>query len=153
MAELVRYSKAKERIAASPLFEPGSPMEEAKAIIENVQFEKRDSLYEFEARDLLGAYGIAVPPCIVVRSHADLGTMCDELSANPMAMKIISQDILHKTDADCVRLKVSGAASLSANFEEILENAKSYDADARIEGVLVSPMGSVRRRSHNRCYL
>ncbi len=140
MAELVRYSKSKERIAASPLIEPGSPMEEAIAIIENVQFEKRDSLYEFEARDLLGAYGIAVPPCIVVRSHADLGTMCGESSANPMAMKIISQDILHKTDADCVRLKVSGASSLSANFEEILENAKSYDADARIEGVLVSPM-------------
>ena len=140
MAELVRYSKAKERIAASPLIEPSSPMDEATAIIENAHFEKRDSLYEYEAKDLLGTYSIAVPPYIVVRSHADLGKVCDELSANPMAMKIISQDILHKTDADCVRLKVSGAAALNANFEEILENAKLYDADARIEGVLVSPM-------------
>jgi acyl-CoA synthetase (NDP forming) len=55
-------------------------------------------------------------------------------------MKIVSPDILHKTDAGGVIVGVEGAADVRAAFHRIVDNARAYDADARIEGVQVQEL-------------
>ena len=138
--ELIRYSKTRERILGSALVEPGAPVEEARAIVEGVRREGRGALYEHEAKELLKAYGVAVPDHFVARSEADLPRAAERFGDTPLALKIVSEDILHKSDAGGVRLKVAGEAALRSNYEAILDNAKAYKADARIDGVLMSPM-------------
>ena len=60
--------------------------------------------------------------------------------AFPVAAKILSPDILHKTEARAVRLNLTSAEELAAATREILQNARAYKKDARIEGVLVQRM-------------
>jgi acetyltransferase len=59
---------------------------------------------------------------------------------SPVALKIVSPDIVHKSDADCVRLGVRGETQAATALAEILTNASAFAPDARIAGVLVSPM-------------
>src|SRR3546814_19508106 len=58
----------------------------------------------------------------------------------PVAMKIESPDILHKTEADGVRLGLAETAEAQAAFDDILSSAKSYKPEARIDGVVVQEM-------------
>ena len=57
-----------------------------------------------------------------------------------VAVKIVSPDILHKSDAGGVRIKLGSEKEIRSAYREILENSKKYDAKADIRGVLVSPM-------------
>ncbi len=140
VAELVRYSKARRRIAGSKQVAPGPANEKAVSIVSIARHEGRDSLYEYEAKILLNSYGVTVPPHEVVHNAEDLTHVTARLGDEPMAMKIVSQDILHKSDAGGVKLKVSGESSLADNYDAIIKNARAYNPEARIEGVLVSPM-------------
>lgn len=140
IAEVVRYSKRKEMIAKFPLVRPSSPANLAASIVKHALSEKRDSLFEYEARNLLRAYGVVVPPHLIVRNSDELRHVQREFGSQPIAMKIISQDILHKTDAGGVRLEVSGEPALKSSYEEILQYVNSYSPLARVKGVLVSPM-------------
>ena len=140
VTELIRYSQSRDRIHTSPRVNHGVASDEAKAIVAKVQSDGRDSLFEYEAKDLLKAYGVEVPGHFVARSADDLTAAAAQFGDTPLAMKIVSEDILHKSDAGGVRLKVAGEEALRQNFETILANAKAYKADARVEGVLLSPM-------------
>jgi acyl-CoA synthetase (NDP forming) len=142
VAELVRYSNARRRIASAQEVVPQPARENAVAIVSNARDEGRNSLYEYEAKSLLAAYGVSVPPHLVLRCADDLKQVTARLGEGPMAMKIASQDILHKSEAGGVRLKVSGEEALAENYVAILENARAYNPKARIDGVLVSPMAS-----------
>jgi acetyltransferase len=57
-----------------------------------------------------------------------------------VAMKIVSPDILHKSDAGGVRIKLSSEKEIRSAYREIMKNSKKYDPQADIRGVLVSPM-------------
>lgn len=140
IAELVNYARARERNATSPLVKPDGPVAEGAAILNKVGGDGRDAFYEHEAKNLLAAYGVSVPPQFLARSVDDLAKVAGELGDAPMAMKIVSQDILHKSDAGGVRLKVSGEDNLRGAYREIVHNAEAYAPDADIHGVLVSPM-------------
>src|SRR5699024_10144654 len=58
----------------------------------------------------------------------------------PVAMKIDSPDIPHKTEAKAVQLDVNNDAEVAKAFDEIMRNTSTYDADAHIEGVSVQQM-------------
>jgi acyl-CoA synthetase (NDP forming) len=58
----------------------------------------------------------------------------------PLAVKIVSRDIAHKTEAGGVRLGIKTMEELAAAASEVIANARAYKADARIDGVLVSEM-------------
>lgn len=140
ISELISYARARERNAQSPHVIPEGPNEKGQATLEKAVFEKRDALYEHEAKNLLAAYDVNVPPQVLARSEADLSCIRDRLGDGLMAMKIVSQDILHKSDAGGVRLKVSGETALRDAYREIIASARNYDPDADLHGVLVSPM-------------
>jgi acetyltransferase len=58
----------------------------------------------------------------------------------PVAIKVQSSDIPHKTEADAVRLGIASDSDLERAYDEVLKNARAYKADAKIEGVLVQEM-------------
>ena len=140
VSELIEYSRARSRITNSPVPEPGLPSKSAQAILDKANAQNRLTLFEHEARDLLSAYGVEVPSYIVMRSHDDVREAIKAFGEVPTAVKIVSQDILHKSDAGGVLLKVAGEAALRYSYSEVIENALQYSPDAAIEGVLVSPM-------------
>ena len=110
-----------------------------RALLDSVRAEGRFALTAPEGKVIADAYGIAVP-------GEELAADVDEAVAyaarfgGPVVMKIVSPDILHKTDAGGVIVGVEGAADVRAAFHRIIDNARAYDADARIEGVQVQEL-------------
>lgn len=97
------------------------------------------TLTEREAKNLLAQYGLPVP-------KEWLATSADEAAAHvrgingPVALKIESEDIAHKTEAGAIRLNVTGDAAVRQAYDEVLAAAKRYKPDAKIAGVLVQEM-------------
>lgn len=140
VSELIAYAKGRKRNAEFPLIVPQGPVSEGTDILSKIVGEGRDAFYEHEAKTLLSAYGVNVPGQFVARCEADLARIESKLGDGAMAMKVISQDILHKSDAGGVKLKVAGEAALREAYREIVANAHAYDPDADVHGVLVAPM-------------
>jgi len=118
---------------------PAAPAETGKAMLKAAKAEGRD-LLEFEAKGLLAEHGIAVPEEWLVRREDELAEIAQCTQGKPLAMKVVSKDILHKSDAGGVKLNLVGEAPLRDTFQAIQSNAQAYDPNAQIEGVLVTPM-------------
>lgn len=112
---------------------------ELTALFRQARTEGRD-LFEYEAKQLLRDHGVEVPEERVVRNEAELAAAAAALGETPLAMKVVSKDILHKSDAGGVRLNVVGEAAMHDARNAILDACRAYDAKAEIEGVLVAPM-------------
>src|SRR5487761_1805006 len=110
-----------------------------RKILDAVKAEKRTSLTAPEGKLVCDAYGIAVPGEGVATSAIDAGTLAAGMGF-PVVMKIVSPDILHKTEAGGVVVGVKTASEAETSYESILANARKYKADARIEGVQVQQM-------------
>ncbi|MGM0521510.1 MAG: acetate--CoA ligase family protein [Pseudomonadota bacterium] len=113
--------------------------EDGRTLLSQAQAQGRD-LLEFEAKALLAEHGIRVPVERVVRRVDELGDIAREFGDQPLAMKVVSKDILHKSDAGGVKLNLTGEVALRGGFDQIMASARVYDANADIEGVLVTPM-------------
>ena len=97
-------------------------------------------LFEYEAKSLLAEHGIQVPQEQVVRSPEEFAAVVATWADKSLAMKVVSKDILHKSDAGGVKLNLSGEPALKAAYEQILASSHAYAPEADIEGVLVTPM-------------
>jgi acyl-CoA synthetase (NDP forming) len=100
---------------------------------------KTGDVAEYAAKQVLAEYGISVTQEQLATSR-DAAVAAAQKIGFPVAMKVQSPDISHKTEAKAVRLGVADAAGVAAAYDEILKNSKAYKADARIEGVLVQEM-------------
>ncbi len=98
------------------------------------------SMLETEGRRVLQASGIRLAPYRLVSSPQEMADAIRSFGDSPLALKIVSPDIVHKSDADCVRLGVRGEEEACAALAEILNNAAAFAPRASIAGVLVSPM-------------
>ena len=85
------------------------------------------------------AYGIPVPKEGVAESAAEVAKIATDMGF-PVVMKIVSPDILHKTEAGGVVVGVKTAADVEKNYAAILANARKYKSDARIEGIQIQQM-------------
>lgn len=112
---------------------------EGDAIIQKAIKEGRRSLLENEGKKLFEIHGVSVPKNYLVQS-ADEAVQCGLDLGTDVALKIVSPDILHKSDAGGVRLNLSTEKDIRAAYREIMKNSKQYDPQADIRGVLVSPM-------------
>lgn len=108
-------------------------------IIANVREAGRTGLTEVESKNIFKAYGLPIV-------HADLATSEDEAVilaesyGYPIVMKIVSPDILHKSDAGGVKVNINSEAEIREAYHTILTNAKAYKPDAEIHGILVQEM-------------
>ncbi|HQS09324.1 MAG: hypothetical protein B7Y12_06675 [Rhizobiales bacterium 24-66-13] len=97
------------------------------------------ALDEAAGKRLLAAYGIPTPKEVFVPVGADLQAATADL-AFPLAAKVVSPDIAHKTEAGGVALGVPDVEALAAAVDRVIENARAYRPGARVAGVLVSEM-------------
>jgi acyl-CoA synthetase (NDP forming) len=110
-----------------------------RILLERVKAAGRAALRPAESRVLCEAYGIALPAERVAQSAAEAGAAADALGF-PVVMKIVSSDILHKTEAGGVVVGVKTTAEAERAFDQIVASAKRYKPDAAIEGVQLQQM-------------
>ena len=108
-------------------------------IFERVKGEGRTSLTAPEGKLVCDAYGISVPQEGVATSAQDAAKLASFIGF-PVVLKIVSPEILHKTEAGGVLVGVKNEADVEAGYATIIENAKKYDANATIVGVQVQQM-------------
>ena len=140
--QLVAYHENQQQLMETPPsvaedFEPDP--ETARAVIAAALAEGRSMLTEPESKRVLAAYAIPVVETVVARSLEELPEIGDRLGY-PLALKIHSPDITHKTDIGGVVLDIGSWELLLAAGEAILDRARKRRPDARIEGLSVQKM-------------
>ena len=96
-------------------------------------------LPEREAADLLDSYGLPLLASRLVTGPDAIDAAAEGIRF-PVAMKIVSRDIVHKVDAGGVRLNIADAVQAREAFAQIVENGRRFNPDARIDGVLMQEM-------------
>jgi acetyl coenzyme A synthetase (ADP forming)-like protein len=119
--------------------QPSPHKDAVRKVLDAVKADKRTSLTAPEGKLVCDAYGIPVPKEGVASSAADAAKLADRMGY-PVVLKIVSPDILHKTEAGGVIVGVKDAAAAREGYNRILASAKKYKADAKIEGVQVQQM-------------
>ena len=110
-----------------------------RKIIDGVKASGRTSLTAPEGKAVCDAYGIAVPKEGVAASATEAAKLATKIGY-PVVLKIVSPQILHKTEAGGVLVGVKNAAEVKAGFAKIMASAKKYDRKAQILGVQVQQM-------------
>lgn len=113
--------------------------EAVRRVLDQVRAEGRDSLTAPEGRLVVEAYGIATPREGLAESADEAVTLAGQIGL-PVVLKIVSPDILHKTEAGGVLVGLKTPAEVADGFRTIVDNAKAYRADARIVGVQVQQL-------------
>jgi acetyltransferase len=101
----------------------------------------RNYLGELHGLELLACYGFDVLPTRLATDGDQAAAIGAEIGF-PVVMKIVSAQIIHKSDADGVRVGIADGDQAKEAFEVITANAHSYAPDAKIDGVLVQKMAS-----------
>jgi len=110
-----------------------------RRILDQVKAEGRTSLTAPEGKLLCDAYGIPVPKEGVATSAAGAAKLASAMGF-PVVLKIVSPEILHKTEAGGVLVGVKTTAEVRKGFDTIMRNAKKYDRKATLQGVQVQQM-------------
>lgn len=136
LALQMKYHERRKNLAGQEILTPppGLDLQSARAWIEG----KKGDLGE-EMLDLLAAYGIPVVASRVASDPEEAVTHAGELGY-PVAMKVISPDALHKTDAGGVALGIDDPSGVVNNFRSIRDNLLEYKPDARFGGVRIQKM-------------
>jgi acyl-CoA synthetase (NDP forming) len=143
MGSLVEYKSYLDRLEEEKkealIGLPNDRMNRAKAIISEIRNSGRVNLVETEARELLKAYRFPMSEFRLARSEDEAIQMAEGLGY-PVAMKIVSPEIIHKSDAGGVKLSIENRREVLRAFKEIASNARTYNRKAEIYGVMVTPM-------------
>jgi len=110
-----------------------------RAVIEAARVSGRNALSPDECRAICAACAIPLPGTATVASAAEAGRAADALGF-PVVMKIVSPDILHKTEAGGVILNVRSAAEAEQAYEKIVAGARAYKPGAKVAGVEIQQM-------------
>lgn len=110
-----------------------------RSVLDGARAEGRTALTAPEGKRVTDAYGIATPAEALATTCDDAVALADRMGF-PVVLKIVSPDILHKTEAGGVLVGVDSTAAVRAGYSTIVGNARKYDPEARILGVQVQQM-------------
>ena len=110
-----------------------------RKILDKAKADGRSALTAPEGKLVCDAYGITVPKEGVAASAGEAATLAHAMGF-PVVMKIVSPDILHKTEAGGVIVGIKSAAEAEKAYDTIIANARKYKAAAKIDGVQVQQM-------------
>jgi len=99
----------------------------------------RTAMSEYEVRQLLHRAGVPVAPAVLARTVTEAIAITKDFGG-PVALKIVSATIEHKSEIGGVVLGVSGAEEVAAAFQKVFTCADSLDPAPQVDGVLISPM-------------
>jgi len=132
--DYARFRRQREKPAAR-----GCPSPDDLANWRRRLREIEGALSEIEARRLLAAYGILGPKELVAAS-AEAATKAAQRIGYPVALKILSPDIRHKTEIGGVRVGLANEAQVAKAYDEVIAAAQRHHPQARLEGALIQEM-------------
>jgi len=110
-----------------------------KKLFQKVREEKRYNLLETESRELLKEYHISLPEAELA-NNVEKAVEAGSRLGYPLAMKVVSPEIIHKSDAGGIKLGLNNQEDIKTAFKEIVENAEKVVEKKNIVGTLISPM-------------
>ncbi len=119
-------------------------IEGARLLIEGVLAERRKALTEMESKTLLSAFHIPVTETILARSPQEAMMIATQLGF-PVALKIDSPDIVHKSDVQGVTLNVPNGVAARDAYTDLVERVRKLQPTARLNGVTIQRMARARR--------
>ncbi len=137
-AALYKYSKWTNRQHLAQ-FTLTHDVERAAEIIKSSVSKGRFQIGEADGNEILRCYGFPTLPTFVAKNREEAIDYAESMGA-PVVLKIVSPQILHKTDAGGVRLRVKGRDAVVSAYDSIVESALKFNPNAEIEGVLVQRM-------------
>ena len=108
-------------------------------IFDVAKSEDRNFLYEHEAKKLFAMYDMPVTKIYVAKTEDEAVKAANDIGY-PIVLKIVSPQILHKSDAGGVIVGVNDDQGIRDGYNTIIKNAKNYKSDAEITGILVQEM-------------
>lgn len=111
----------------------------ARDIIAKVRADGRTGLTEIESKEIFSSYGLPTVNTSLVTSEEEAVKVADK-NGYPVVMKIVSPEILHKSDAGGVKVNITDEVGVRDAYKTILKNAKVYKPDANIHGLVVQEM-------------
>jgi acetyl-CoA synthetase (ADP-forming) len=142
MGALHEYTKIRKRIKEENREEKLSinkNVEKIQNIIDCAREEKRTNLIETEARQILSQYDIPMSTYQLAKNQSQAIKIAKDIGF-PIAMKVVSPDILHKSEAKGIILNIKNQKEAKNAFVELIKRAKVYNKNADIRGVIVTPM-------------
>ena len=139
IAKMVEYGEfiGEERRLEIPKFKVDK--ETVRRILDRAKLERRVNLLSVEAREVAKAYGIPVPRYGLAQDKRQAIEISRKIGY-PVVMKVISPQILHKTDIGGVKLNLKSDAEVEIAFNEIVRNASIFMPEAKVYGVEVQEM-------------
>jgi 4-hydroxybutyryl-CoA synthetase (ADP-forming) len=110
-----------------------------RAVLDNVRKEGRTHILEEEGYDILSAYGFNTPKSVLASTEDECVEATKKIGY-PAVMKIVSSDIIHKSDAGGVKIGLRTDEEVRAAFKTIIDNARKYKPNATIKGILLQEM-------------
>ncbi|PMB75628.1 MAG: acetyl-CoA synthetase [Candidatus Bathyarchaeota archaeon] len=114
-------------------------MKQTPKIIANATAENRKYLLETEAKTICMEYGIPVTKFKLAKNEAETVKFAEEIGF-PVVLKIVSPDIIHKSDVGGVMLNLKDKKEVRAAYKQIIKNVKKHRKDAKIVGIIVQEM-------------
>jgi len=139
MAALREFSRLKATLSESDASPIKANRAAALQVIAKARTDGRGSLTEIEAKEVFSYYGLPVTSTKLARSEDEAVKLAKEVGF-PIVMKIVSPDILHKSDAGGVKVNIKDENAVREAFRTIMENARKYKANADIHGIAVQEM-------------
>jgi acetyl coenzyme A synthetase (ADP forming)-like protein len=139
VATLREYTRLRELVKDPPVDCKGVDSSEARKVIAKAHADGRTALTEIEAKQIFQIYGLPVTKTSLSTSE-DEAVKLAEKTGYPVVMKIVSPDIIHKSDAGGVKVNIQDAAAVRDAYKTILANARTYKADANIHGIAIQEM-------------
>lgn len=136
------YYRNQKLLAQTPasLSELSPPsIESARLVIETALNERRKVLKGMDSKAILAAFRIPIAQTVVARSATEAMVLSEEIGL-PVAMKIDSPDIKHKSDVGGVRLNLTSLVAVRTAYQEILDATRKVHPEANVNGVAIEPM-------------
>ncbi len=111
----------------------------ARQVIAQVRSDNRTGMTEVESKKIFQAYGLPTVRTELAHTEDEAVSFAEEMGY-PVVLKIVSPDILHKSDAGGVKVNIKDKAGVHEAYQTILANAKQYKADANIHGIVIQEM-------------
>ena len=144
-AHLLAFRRNQELLTETPPSLPAEfapRVEEARAVVERALAAGRELLSEVEAKAVLAAYGLPVVETRVARDADEAVRIAGQLGF-PVALKLLSPDVTHKSDVGGVALDLDAPQDVARAARQMADRLAGHRPDARLEGYTVQPM--VRR--------
>ena len=132
MAGMVQYGRYRSKLC-------GRQYQRGLKPARNLQTHRTKLLLEDEANHMLEAAGLTFPAYRTAKTRQEAIDAADEIGY-PAALKIISEDVLHKSEAGGVKLGLNTQDEVGTAFDAVVSNVQKFNEDAHISGVIISKM-------------